>query len=134
MKQLSENAYNAIIWLIVGASALGVLVGAYFLIAALKLQTSSWSGKAELNRADWNRQIIVREAQAKLDSATLIAKAEIERAKGVAEANKIIGDSLHGNEAYLKYLWIDSLQHTQDKIIYVPTEAGLPLLEANRLR
>jgi hypothetical protein len=36
------------------------------------------------------------------------------------------------DENYLRYLWIDSLQHTQDKIIYIPTEAGMPLLEAGK--
>ena len=72
------------------------------------------------------------EAKAKKDSAILLAQAEVERAKGVAQANKIIGDSLNNNEAYLKYLWIDSIAHTQDQIVYVPTEASLPVLEAGK--
>lgn len=98
------------------------------------LWSSALKGEAKLRKAEWTRKIQVREAQGKLDASSMLAKAEIERAKGVAEANKIIGDSLKGNEGYLRYLWIDSLQHTQDKVIYVPTEAGLPILEANRLR
>jgi regulator of protease activity HflC (stomatin/prohibitin superfamily) len=102
--------------------------------AKFRLWSSALTGESELRRAEWNRQIQVREAQAKLDASVMLAKSEIERAKGVAEANKIIGDSLKGNEAYLRYLWIDSLQHTEDKIIYVPTEAGLPILESTRLR
>ena len=92
-------------------------------------------GKAELARAESNRQISVFEAQAKKDSAKLLADAEIERAKGVAEANKIIGISLKDNEEYLRYLWIDTLHHNENnKIIYIPTEAGLPILEANRVK
>jgi len=92
-------------------------------------------GKAELARAESNRQISVFEAQAKKDSAKLLADAEIERAKGVAEANKIIGISLKGNEEYLRYLWIDTLHHNENnKIIYIPTVAGLPILEANRIK
>jgi regulator of protease activity HflC (stomatin/prohibitin superfamily) len=92
-------------------------------------------GKAELARAESNRQISVFEAQAKKDSAKLLADAEIERAKGVAEANKIIGISLKDNEEYLRYLWIDTLHHNENnKIIYIPTEAGLPILEANRIK
>ncbi len=102
--------------------------------AKFNLWSSALSGEAELKKAEWNRQIQVREAQAKLDSAKMLAQAEVERAKGAAEANKIIGESLKGNESYLRYLWIDSLQHTKDKIIYVPTEAGLPILESARLR
>lgn len=89
-------------------------------------------GKAELAKAESNRQIAVREAQAKKDAASLLAEAEIERAKGVAEANKIIGNSLKGNEDYLRYLWIDGLQNKGNEVIYIPTEAGLPILEAGR--
>ena len=89
-------------------------------------------GKAELARAESSRQIAVIEAQAKKDSAKMLADAEIERAKGVAEANKIIGQSLKGNDEYLRYLWIDNLQSKENSIIYVPTEAGLPILEAGR--
>lgn len=90
------------------------------------------AGEAELKRAEQNRKIAVQEAEAKKESATMLAQAEIERAKGVAEANKIIGSSLHENEDYLRWLWIESLQHTQNQIIYVPTEASLPILEAGQ--
>lgn len=113
-----------------------IVVSAFFGCCALYAKYNLWSsalaGEAELRHADWNRQIVVREAQAKKDAAVMLAQAEIERAKGVAQANKIIGDSLKGNEDYLRYLWIDSIQQTKDQIIYVPTEAGLPILEASR--
>lgn len=88
------------------------------------------AGEAELRRAEQNRKIAVQEAEARKDSAALLAQAEVARAKGVAEANEIIGESLKGNEAYLRYLWIDGLQTNQMQVIYVPTEAGLPILEA----
>lgn len=87
------------------------------------------NGEAELARAESNRQIAVREAQAKDDAADLLARAEVKRANGVAQANQIIGDSLKDNEAYLRYLWIDKLDQ-KGQVIYVPTEAGLPILEA----
>jgi regulator of protease activity HflC (stomatin/prohibitin superfamily) len=89
-------------------------------------------GEAELARATQNRQISIQEAQAKKESAHDLAKAEIIRAEGVAKANQIIGESLKANEAYLRYLWIDNMNNTQNQIIYIPTEAGLPILEAGR--
>lgn len=89
-------------------------------------------GKAELKQAEWNRRITIQEAEAKMESSKFLAQAEIERAKGVAKANKIIGESLQGNEAYLRYLWIHGLQESTSDVIYVPTEANLPVLEANR--
>lgn len=123
------DVFSAILVAAFGFLALFALLAIY---AKFNLWASALKGEAELKRAEWNRQIQVREAQAKMDSSKLLALAEIERAKGVAEANKIIGDSLKGNEGYLQYLWIDSLQHTKDKIIYVPTQGGLPILEAGK--
>lgn len=90
------------------------------------------SGKADLKEAEWSRQIAIEEAKARKESATLDADAEVERAKGVAEANQIIGDSLKGNDAYLRYLWIQGLHDGNTETIYVPTEANLPILEATR--
>ena len=89
-------------------------------------------GEAELKRAEQNRKIAVQEAEAKKEAAKSLADAEIIRAQGVAKANEIIGGSLKGNEEYLRYLWIDNLEKGNNSVIYVPTEAGLPILEANR--
>lgn len=122
-----------------------VIMGVFVLALAIGLfawgcpQYQVWQqglmGKAELAKAEWNRQITIREAAAKKESATMLAEAEIERAKGVAEANKIIGESLQGHEEYLRYLWIHGLENNAigTQVIYVPTEAGLPILEAQRL-
>lgn len=93
------------------------------------------TGEAELARAQQNRQIAVNEAQAKMDAAKLLAQAEVERAKGVAEANKIIAQGLKGNEEYLRYLWIVDVASGSkgDKtVVYVPTEANMPILEAGK--
>lgn len=90
------------------------------------------SGKAALARATQDRQISVQEALAKKEAAISLADAEVERAKGVAKANQIIGDSLRNNEEYLRYLWIDGLQQNKSQVIYVPTEANLPILEAGK--
>lgn len=95
------------------------------------------AGKAKLREAESSRQIAIIEAEAKRESASKLADAEVTRAEGVAKANRIIGDSLHGNEAYLRYLWIQNLADARTggkaEIIYVPTEANLPILEAQRL-
>lgn len=94
----------------------------------------SMVGQAELARAESNRQIATLEAVAKKESAKALSEAEIIRAEGVAKANKIIGDSLTGNEGYLRYLWIQGLQTNQMQVVYVPTEANLPIMESQRLR
>ena len=89
-------------------------------------------GLAKLAEAESSKQIAVQTAKAKWESADYEAKAEVRRAEGVAQANKIIGDSLKDNEAYLRYLYVNNLHETQNQIIYVPTEAGLPILDAGR--
>lgn len=91
-------------------------------------------GKARLVEAESTKKIAIEDARAKLESAKMLAQAEIERARGVAEANRIIGDSLKGNEAYLRYLYISNIEKAENNgqisTIYIPTEAGLPILEA----
>jgi len=90
----------------------------------------SLAGKAELQKAEYTRQVAVLEAQAKKDSAQQLADAEIIRATGVAKANQIIGDSLKDNREYLQYLYITGLEEGSNKgnvTIYVPTEGGMPV-------
>lgn len=99
---------------------------------AYKVYSSRMDGEAELAQANFSKQVAVQTALAKKDAATYEAEAEIIRAGGVAKANQIIGDSLKNNEAYLRYLYVNNLEHTQNQVIYVPTEAGLPILEAGK--
>ena len=90
----------------------------------------SLAGKAELQKAEYTRQVAVLEAQAKKDSAQQLAEAEIIRAGGVAKANQIIGDSLKDNREYLQYLYITGIEEGSQKgnvTIYVPTEGGMPV-------
>ena len=90
----------------------------------------SLAGKAELQKAEYTRQVAVLEAQAKKDSAQQLADAEIIRASGVAKANQIIGDSLKDNREYLQYLYITGLEDGSKNgnvTVYVPTEGGMPV-------
>lgn len=92
--------------------------------------TKTLSGKAQLQEAEFTRQVAVLEAQAKKDSAQQLADAEIIRATGVAKANQIIGGSLKDNREYLQYLYITGLEDGSQKgnvTIYVPTEGGMPV-------
>lgn len=108
-----------------------------------RMKDADAEGKAILMQAENEKKAIIEQAKADNESATLqaeaqikIAKAqaqsEIERARGVAEANRIIGESLQGNDEYLKYLMIQGLNEGKGERIYIPTEAGLPILEANK--
>lgn len=114
------------------------------------------NGRAALKEAEWSKQILIEEAKAREQAALMQAKAkvtlaeaegrakiarakaegqaDIESAKAAAEANRIIGESLKNNEEYLRYIWIKGLQDGKGERIYIPTEAGLPILEAGKLK
>ncbi len=119
---------------LLGVFAIAIIVGGFWGVGATMRVYNVWAqgkeGEAELAKATANRQISIQEAMAKEESAKHLAQAEIVRAEGVAKANQIIGNSLQGNEAYLRYLWIDGLHTGKNQVIYVPTEANLPILEA----
>lgn len=118
---------------------LGIMACAIFLLALMfglpkyNVWNAQMSGKAKLAEANQSRQVMITEAKAKKESAIFEAEAEVERAKGMAKANQIVGDSLDGHANYLMYLYIQNMQKTSNQIIYIPTEGGMPILEANRL-
>lgn len=111
-----------------------LIFGALFGYPLYSVWSNEQAGRAELARAEQNRQIAVQEAKAKMESAELLAEAEIVRAKGLAKANEIVADSLTGKSEYIHYLWIEALKESKDQIIYIPTEAGIPITESTRLQ
>lgn len=97
---------------------------------------SERKGLAEFNRAEQNRKIRIQEAKAKNEAAKYLAEAEVTKAKGVSKANDIMAKSLGGPEGYLRWKYIEMLEETgQDSntIVYIPTEAAMPVLEAGRI-
>lgn len=130
--EMSDGAFRATMTIIV---LVVVFLFVYFTFGpTYSVWEQRLKGEAELARAEANRKIRVLEANAEQDSSRALAEAEVIRAEGVARANKIIGDSLQNNEGYLRYLWIQSLKSNKKEVVYVPTEANLPIMEANRLK
>lgn len=116
-----------------------ILVGAVFAFGMwgcpqYQVYSKRMEGEAALAHAEYSKKVQVQDAIGKLEAAKHLADTEIERARGVAEANRIIGHSLKNNEEYLRYLWIHNLDQAEKtgQVIYVPTEAGLPILEAGK--
>lgn len=119
--------------MIVGITAVGItIIGGFAIYPKYRVWSATMQGEAEFAQAEGNRRIAVLEAESKLEAAKSLAAAEVERAKGVAQANEIIGQSLKDNESYLRWLWIENLDKGGNSVIYIPTEAGLPILEAGK--
>lgn len=125
---MSSNDSQGII--IIGLLGAIVIGGLAFGLPQYGVYTKTLNGKAQLQEAEFTRQVAVLEAQAKKDSAQQLADAEIIRASGVAKANQIIGNSLKDNREYLQYLYITGIEEGSQKgnvTIYVPTEGGMPV-------
>lgn len=132
----TNNNINVTPKLIRGA-AWGVAAIILFIVAMAFIRPwyNVWSqemeGKAEFAKAEQNRKIKIEEARANLEAEKLNAQAEIERAKGAAEAIRIENGSI--TPTYIQYLWVRQQSDLSDKtVIYVPTETNLPILESTR--
>ncbi len=108
------------------------LAAVMWILPTWNVWRAEMSGKAALAQAENERRVLIEEARAQAEAAVFLREAEIERARGVAEANEIIANGLGGPDGYLRYLWIQKLGSNQQDVIYVPTEAGIPILEAGR--
>ncbi len=84
---------------------LGLLIGG----PLYRVWSQEQRGRADLAEARFNRQVIVEEAQSNEALIALLG-----------------GDT----ERLIRFQLIDALEHSNT--IYVPTEEGLPILEANR--
>lgn len=122
-----------------GCSMIGIVIAAVLLVGLLvgwpqyRVYSQRLAGEAALAEAQSSRQVAILEARAKKESALSLAEAEVIRAQGAAKANQILQNSLGGPEGYLRYLQIQALEETRAQLIYVPTEAGLPVTESRRL-
>ena len=123
--------------LLIGGAILAfvVILALMFGLPTYNVWQQEMAGKAEMAKAEQNRRILVEEAKAKLEAEKLNAQAEIERAKGMAEAMKIENGTL--NETYNQYLFIRTLEKLADKgnlpqIIYVPTKGMIPVMNMDK--
>jgi hypothetical protein len=115
-------------WLLIAA-----VLGGMYGCPRYRVWQQEMEGKAEFAKAEQNRRIRIEEAKANLEAERLNAESEIVRATGAAEAIKVENGSL--TPAYIQYLWVRQQTNLSDKtVIYIPTEANLPLLEAMRAR
>ena len=107
------------------------LIGALmFAWPQYRVYSKTQKGEAALAEARTSKQVQIEEAKANLESEKLNALAEVERAKGAAESIQIEGGKL--TDQYIKYLWVRQQKPGPGQTIYIPTEAGLPILEAGK--
>lgn len=86
------------------------------------------SGEAELAKASQQRRILVEQANA-----------ELEAAQARAEAIAIMGEAAKNYPEYRQQEFMAAMGEALnngniEQMIYVPTEANIPITEANRIR
>jgi predicted Holliday junction resolvase-like endonuclease len=144
---MEETKYNYTPWIAAGILFfVGIIIAWMVGMPKYRIYKQDLQGQANLRQQEWEKKIQIEEARGKNDAAALIAEARIKqetanaqaeviRAEGVKKANEIIQASLGGSEGYLRYLYIQQLADFKTaggQVIYVPTEAGLPVLEAGK--
>ncbi|MBC2667065.1 membrane protease subunit [Novosphingobium flavum] len=127
---MNPKAFAGLSLVLVLAALIGLMM---VVLPQYRVYSQRLAGEAALAEAQSSRQVAILEARAKKESAISLAEAEVIRADGAAKANRILQNSLGGPEGYLRYLQIQALEDSKAQLIYVPTEAGLPITEAGRL-
>lgn len=126
---ITPRLVRSIAWIAAGVIVLVVAMA--FIRPWYNVWSQEMEGKAEFAKAEQNRKIKIEEARANLEAEKLNAQAEIERAKGAAEAIRIENGSI--TPTYIQYLWVRQQADLSNKtVIYVPTETNLPILESTR--
>ena len=128
------KAVNIIACILILAIGSGASYGLAYGYPQYLVWQQEQEGKAELAKAEQNRQIAIQEAKAKEESANNLANAKRIEAQAIADANKTIINSLNGPELYIQYLWTEALKSGNNQTIYVPSNAGIPITESNRLQ
>lgn len=103
-------------------------VGGCFGIPKWHVWEQGLAGEAQLRKAEHGRKVLVAQAAAERDAAVLRA-----------EAIKTVGQAAQDFPEYREQEFIGSFAHALEsgkvqQIIYVPTEANIPIVEAKEHR
>jgi hypothetical protein len=127
----TTNYVSLGMWILLVSTTL-ILLWTLVLYPHWRVWAAHKEGQADLQRAKNEQQIQIAKAQSRLDAADLNKRAAIIEAEAVALQIQAIGKELSAHDLYLKWQWIKMMEETEATTIYVPTEAGLPILEASR--
>lgn len=112
-------------WYCVAAAAV-LMLALVLLYPVLNVYYKEMRGKASLAEAQFSRQVEVARAQAELDAAELQAEA----IRTVGAAAKEFPE--YRNQQFITAFGDAMNNGNVEKIIYVPTEANIPIIEAGR--
>lgn len=132
---MTENFVNVnLFWFLMATLAIGAVMLFMWLYPIYNVWASQKAGDAALAESHGEQRVQVAQARARLEAAELNKKAVVIEAEAEAKSLKTIGDALKNNPGYLQWQWIKMMENRDSRAdtIYVPTECGLPLLEAGK--
>ncbi len=127
MKEENNFVWFIFKWILISIVTIAILsISIGFVTKHYNVWSMKMQGKAKLAEATQSRQIQVEQA-----------KAEKEAAKYTSEAIKIVGEATKTYPEYRNQLYIQAFAEALSdgkiqQIIYIPTEAGIPILEASK--
>lgn len=122
-----NNLVNSLVAIaIIIAIVVGGIFGAFWIWTQMRVMSAESLGKAEYARAEQNRMIKVKTAEAERDAAKL-----------QAEAITIMGQAAQQYPEYRQQEFMSAFgealrEGNISQIIYVPTEANIPVLESGK--
>ena len=124
MKNSQQGYVNPLIP--VGLTVVLVLIGGMLGLPLWNVWKQEQSGKADLAKAISVKQIMIAQAEAEKDAAIFRA-----------EAIMIVGEAAQKYPEYRQQEYIGAFANAMEngtisQIIYIPTEAGIPILEAGK--
>lgn len=123
---MSETVFNTIVITVISLLIVTLVAGLMYVVPVYKVWQQEKSGAAMLAKAEQEKKIMIE-----------TAKAEVEAASLQAQAIEIVGLAAQKFPEYRMQQFIiafaDALQEgTINQIIYVPTEANIPIIEAGQ--
>lgn len=135
---MSKNIKIGLLISLATAMFIGVVTLTMYLYPKYKVYSQTMRGQADFKESEINKQILVEEARAQEEALQMRARGEAEREKIRADATAYaiekIGVMLKENESYLRWMWINEVAGGEGERIYIPIEAGMPILEAGNVK
>jgi regulator of protease activity HflC (stomatin/prohibitin superfamily) len=121
-----NGSVEIVVSVIAFITILAIIVFSIFVWPMVNVWRSGLTGEAELRRAEQTRQILITQAKAEEEAA-------VHRSKAIM----IMGEAAKKYPEYRQQEFIgafaDAMHNGRiNQIIYVPTEAGIPILEAGK--
>ena len=103
-----------------------LIIGSFFFFPLWNVWKQGLSGEANLARAEQEKKIMIETARAEMEASSLRA-----------EAIEIMGEAAKKYPEYRQQEFIQAFgeslrEGTISQIIYVPTEANIPIMEAGK--